>query len=1268
VENWGTPAAYTGAKLIHRGHGACVYVATQRQDQTRVVLKSFAANDRGREFAKQEFAALRACVNPAIPRALDLDLRVEHPCLVLECVPGVPLRSFVESNGPLPIARLLELAITWAQALASIHAARIVHRDITPNNLMLDVASGAAYVIDFGIATPLAGAAGSWTTDAGGSRLAGTLEYIAPEQTGRMNRAYEFRSDLYGLGGSIYFALTGRPPFRFEAPLELIHAHIARTPQAPSTLRDEIPDPLSRLILKLLAKEPDERYTSAVSLLGDLTALHEQWTADGAMDPGFELEAIEVPDRIRFSSRLYGRDAEAEHLSARFEQCRTGQPGLVVLRGESGIGKSALVETLRAHVAECGGYLVRASCVQGEDRAYTGWSQCLESLAQQILVESNERLLAWRERLRAGLGNLAGVLVEHSADLGIVLGDVAPAVSVGVREGRARLLLAIQRLLAAAGTPEHPLVLFLDDFQNSDSGTREIAGELFASRLGGAFLLIVASNEADQPEVPCVIGAFTRRLDALDVPFELLGLGPVGEEGLLDLLEDAMRKPRSELRPLVADLQRKTGGNPLWVRQLLEHLQRERLLRYDLRDAWTWDMTSIAGAEIPEGAVGLLIAKLESLDPELHETMSWASCAGNSIDPELLAAFMGVGPDEVRERLVRLEAIGLVVPRTQGFRFAHDRVREAVHDQLPAPERCERHANAARCLLQANRSSRAGAVEIATHIVLAGSAWPRNERQSRLECCLAAGKEALRSGAIDEASRYLEAARAEFDASDWSQQRELGLKLWLKSAECAQLSADSEAALALLDQIQPHARSHLERGQLEMQRLQAMALTRPAPECVRHALEMLRKLGVRWVAHPSHLRIYWAMMRVWRSVFARSKQGIDAPGGSLDPRRVAALQIINAAGGAMARTDRRLAALATCFVLEAPLPAGFNVREAYSVGNFALWVQVILGRPQSAVSLASAARNWLAQCGDPIYLTRFEITMYGSLDPCVTRRRQGLPGLADAADRMQELGDLEFAYYARFLHAYLGAMAGNPVAASHREFADLGDLVQRRRLRFAEPLRCRDVYAALIEPSEPPGDSLASSSAGPLQSDARDASDVWSVTLKTLILCVFGRFEELWQESEALGVRVFRETPYAYFPQHLLYRGIAAAALMSSGPRTKLHARALRQAIRLVGQWSNYGPDFAHMEELLRAEHARVRGRVEEAHRRYEKAARGALSQDFPHHAAIAKERRALLLIQLRRDTEGIRILQQAQGLYEAWGAVTKVELLKSYLREAEHV
>ncbi len=1256
------PDGYTVSKLLRCTERSEVYEAVRESDGLAVVLKRYLADqaDDPRARAAREFAVLKRLELRGVPRALALDRSTRLPTLVMQRLSGQSLSSLLE-EGPLRLERWLDTAIQIADVLAQVHAARVIHKDLTPDNVLLDCESGSVGICDFGLASTLGDAERREVTLHG--TLEGTLLYIAPEQTGRMNRGCDFRSDLYSLGATLYHACAGQPPFAADDTLELIHAHIARNPTPPSERHSGVPEALSRLILKLLRKEPAERYQSARALHADLVRCREQHRASGTIAPDLELGAADAPTGPRLPTRLYGRDAECRRLLDLHTTVASGCTRAFWIRGEPGVGKSALVDALRPQLALSGAYLATGRFDPERDRPYDGVVIALESLAQQLLVESDARLKTWRAQLREGLGNIAGALVELVPDLAFIVGDVPAVPVLPPRETQLRLSVALQRLIETCATRAHPLVLFIDDIQWADVGSRSLLEDVLCGNASNALLLIGAyrSTEvsADHP-----LSKMLERLGQRGAVQESLELGPIASPAVAELLADSLERPSVAVRPLAELIERKTGNNPQLVRQFIEHIGARGFLRHAPGEGWSWDRDEVLAADIPDGAAALLSAKLDRLEPGSRALIQFASCAGDEFDIELLCELSQRERATLEEQLAALCDTGLIAPCARGFRFVHHRIREAAQAQLPEDVRGQLHYDMARLLLaRTSEEERAERVFLIVEHLNRGRRYlPRELRVTAIRLNALAGRRTLGSGAAATAEGYFAVARELFSEEDWTQEHALGFELHLSSAEGALIRRDFTGAMALLDELDRRSPSPLEATEIAVKRIQVQALTLPPAECLRYALELLSRFGVRWPQRPSRLRATLVLRatqwKMWRG--GRSLQ----PAASLDPRRLAPIMIIGVAGGVIARIDFNFSVLASCWVLCSNLRHGYLAHPGYTLSTFAGSLAHLLGDSRASQRAVQLAIEWSERVPDPVYRPRTELQIHGLLRPWWTRRRQALAPLEQIAESMREVGDLEYSYYTRFLRAVFGALGGQTVAATEESLQHIADDVLRRGHRYPQPERCLHAYRLLRLGSATLETDLA-------ESDAWIAANPGSAepyvrTLWVMVLCVHGRHDLAFEQSEKLGKNLFKIAPYVHVADHAFFRGIAAAELGGNarGARRRHYARQLRVCLRSLRRWAKAGPDFVHMAAFLEAEELALRGRHGAARRLYAQVARAARESEFVHHAALAHERHARSLLCERRETEATAALREASALYDAWGADAKASALSDAWRQ----
>jgi hypothetical protein len=834
---------------------------------------------------------------------------------------------------------------------------------------------------------------------------------------------------------------------------------------------------------------------------------------------------------------------------------------------------------------------------------------------------------------------------------------VAPVPALGPRETQARLSLALQRFLKVCARPEHPLAIFLDDLQWSDAGSRALLEELLNSQTPCALLLIGAYRSSDV-EASHPLALLFARLAKLGLDVEQLQLGPLPVEGAVEMLAEALQRRGDDVAGLTELIERKTGNSPLLVRHFVEHVWERGLLHFERGVGWCWDLPALDAADIPDGAVALMTAKIGRLESEARSVLQFASCVGDEFDAEMLAE-LGRARGGLAPALDALCDAGLIAPCASGFRFAHARIREAAQALLSDEERDRLHYHMARLLLERfDESERPQHVfEIVEHLNRGLTHLPEDLRLTAIELDLLAGKVALSAGAAGTASGLLSVAQMLFREEDWATRRELCFELHLHSAESAFQNGKFDEALAWLDSLERSAGTRSEFAQVAVKRIKVLALLRSPEESARAALAVLERLGVRWPQHPSRLRAALEV-RLVRWMMRLKRGELLLPAAKPDPDWLETLAYINASGGVAARIDVHLSMLSACLVMRHNLRHGYVGWPAFTLSVHALYDYVLTLDARLVTRLRDYALDLLERTPDPIYSPRSLFQIHVLLDPYLMRRRQALAPSERIAEMAREVGDREFEYYLRFIDANLRALGGDAVVDAERRMRELSETVRRSGYLYLVPEAAQRVYRLLLEPRISSEDIERQEEENERWISAHPGSgDIYVRTLWMMVLCVYGHYERALAQSDLLGERLFRVVPFGHVPDHTFYRGLAAAALAENarGALQRRYRRVLRRSLRLLRGWARAGPDFVHMVGLLDAERARLRGDFTRARSLYEQAAQRARRQDFIHHAALAHERRASMLTKLRRDTEAAQAVRATAALYQEWGAVGKV-------------
>ena len=639
--------------------------------------------------------ALRAELDPAwAVRPLAFTRHNERAMLVLTDPGGEPLARLL--GRPTAMPQFLRLAVGLAAALRQLHGRGLIHKDIKPAHVLVNGATSQVWLMGFGIASRLPR---ERQAPAPPESIEGTLAYMAPEQTGRMNRSIDSRSDLYALGVTLYQMLTGSLPFTASDPMEWVHCHIARQPVPPSERLAKIPAPVSHIIMKLLAKTAEERYQTAAGVERDLRRCLAAWELHGRIDP-FALGEHDTPDRLLIPEKLYGRAREVETLLAAFDRIvKSGRPELVLVSGYSGIGKSAVVHELHKPLVPPRGLFASGKFDQYKrDIPYATLAQAFQSLIRPLLSKSEEELRTWRKALHEALEPNGQLMVGLVPELKAVLGEQPPVPELPQQEAQRRFHLVFRRFLNVFARPEHPLALFLDDLQWLDAATLDLMEDLLTQPDVKHLMLIGAyrDNEVD-PTHPLV-----RKLHAMRQAGALLQdivLAPLTREDLEQFIADALHCEPGHAGPLAALVHDKTTGNPFFAIQFLSALFEEGLLTFDhVEGRWSWDLHRIHAKGYTDNVVDLMVRKLTRLVPETQNALKQLACLGNSAEFTMLRVVYQDSMEHMQAQLAEAVGAGFILRSKDSYHFLHDRVQEAAYSLIPQELRAEAHLRIGRSM------------------------------------------------------------------------------------------------------------------------------------------------------------------------------------------------------------------------------------------------------------------------------------------------------------------------------------------------------------------------------------------------------------------------------------------------------------------------------------------------------------------------------------------------------------------------------------------
>ncbi len=1260
-------------EALHEGPEYILYRGRDGRDQTPIlavtpVAEQPSARIVGRLQAEYSLATQLDPAWAARPRSLTRHRG--RVALVLEDPGGEPLERVIEQyrGSPIDLGKVLRIAVDVTSALGQVHRQGLIHRDVKPAAILVDSAD-RVWLTGFGIASRLPR---ERLPPAAPEVIAGTLAYMSPEQTGRMNRSVDARSDLYSLGVTLYQLVTGVLPFAAADALEWVHSHMARQPVPPAKRR-AVPEPLSAIIMRLLAKNAEERYRTAAGLEADLRHCMSEWQSRGRIDP-FVPGASDFPDHLLIPEKLYGRQREVDALTAAFDRVVTqGTVELVLVSGYSGVGKSSVVNELHKVLVPPRGIFAAGKFDQYKrDVPYATLAQAFQTLVRQILVKNEAEVDHWRRTLQEALGPNGQLMVNLVPELEFLIGKQPPAAELAPQEARARFQLVFLRFLDALARPEHPLALFLDDLQWLDTASLELL-ERVATHPGTRHLLLVGAYRDNEvtPAHP-----LSRTLAAMrDAGARIceLVLAPLAIDDVRQFVADALHIRLESAGPLALLVHERTRGNPFFAIQLLTSLAEEGLLRFDRGAAgWDWDLDRIRAKGYSYNVVDLMLGKLRRLSQRTQTALQQFACLGNEAEIALLAVAAGQAEEELHAALWDAVRAGLIVRLEQTYAFLHDRIQEAAYTLIDGSERTEVHLRIGRRLL-ANLTADA----LAEHLFnvagqlnnAAALLVDHDEKAHAAEIDLQAGRKAKASAAYASALKYLIAGAELLGDHGWASRGDLMFALELERAGCEFLLGELAAADARLVALANHATHAVDQASLACLHIDVCTTLDQSDRAIVIALEFLRHVGFDWSPHPTEHEARLQYERTWSLLQDRNiDELIELPAMS-DPKYIATLEVLERSLKTALYTDANLLALMICGLVNISLEHGHT---GASCDGY-IWLGMIAG-PRfgdyeagfrfGRLGYDLAERSELERCRAHTYLS-FAVLIV----PWTKHVRIGEQMIRRAFDAATAIGDLTTAASCGVdLFGNL-LTRGDPLAEVQRKaeqslefsrnarFGLLTD-ISATQVALVRALRGLTTRFGCFNDSQFDESEMERRLA---TEEGRAIAACWYWVRKVQARYFAGDYaaavaasanaqQLLWTSPS------FLETADAHFYGALSH---AASCDAASPVEYRQHVDALEAHSRQLAEWAEHCPEnFENRSLLVAAEMARLEGRALDAERLYEGAIASARRSEFVHNEALANELAARFYAARGLEAAGYGYLRNARDCYQRWGADGKLKQL----------
>ena len=1277
---------YSLEEVIFESSRTRLWRGKRQSDGLWVLIKGSVSEQSAQELAeiRHEHEITQALEIDGVLRAEELVTFENGWALILENTDALPLRMLMDA-ARLDLLDSLKVALSLAGILEEVHRQGLLHKMINPLNIFVDPASGTVKLSGFGLATRLPRE--NLTTLS--PQLSGeTLPYISPEQTGRMNRVLDYRSDFYSLGVTLYELFTGRVPFQSREAMEIIHAHIARQSPPLDEIEPQVPRVLSRLVMKLVAKRAEARYQSHSGLAADLLTCLEQLENQGSL-PDFPLGRQDIPKELQIAPGLYGREDEIAALEAALERVSQGAAEMMLVSGSAGVGKTALVGEIHRSIAQKNGYLISGKFDQlRHNIPYSALIQALRGLIREISVANKSGRERWKSRIRAALGPNGQLVTRVIPELEQVIGPQPPLPEMGALEARNRFTAVLLDFISVFCEKTHLLVIFLDDLQWVDADTLKLV-ERIAQHPERKPLLFLGAYRDNEVDVDHRLMNSCEVIKKTGQPLQTIPLKPLKSENISQLLVHTCHCRPEEAKPLAELLVRKTGGNPFFVSQFLTVLSEKDLIHYSPEEKrWIWDLAAIEFLAVTENVVELLVDRLHRFSSETRRLLSLAACIGNTFDLESLELISGEGSGEIDENLLPALETGLILGLSQdpqpdnptagvtaeggSYKFLHDRVQQAAYALIAQKERSPVHLQIGQTLLKQYAPEKGEDLlfDIVHHLNLARRVKDKWKERSHLaELNLKAGRQARAASAFEQALEYFTIGLELSGATAWKRQYPLALSLHEEATEMSWLCGQFDLMEKLAGAVKDNAREDPDLANVYQCLIKAYTNQGELKKALKTGEEILEKLGCQ-LSRLSPGQWQQTLVQTKSSLAGKSAEEVLQFEPLTQPLSKVLVHILyelhlpySEAGVTLDDglwqpiASKRISLLLSHFhpkqspefyCLLGMIYCVYiqDFEFAYELGRLGIQLMEALDLKEINCKVSGGFNGGIRSYREPLS---------ASLEPLLEAHKMGI-----------ETGDFFYAGRSAVTRCQIAFMCGKELNWLKEELSKLKLALEKIDYILGSPQVEMLAKAVMILMEEP-----VSLSSGIMDQYHRvtGAGYVYreqsSFNYQKLVL------QTLFEEHEAARETVFEminlmKTYKDAFVDPLAncYLSLALLALCDQGPvgeKEEILTQVNDNQALLEKLARSAPPNYRHKHHLVEAERMRVlEGESDAILSHYDQAIALARESEFIHEEALANELAARYLLKQGQNDAAGTYLRSALEKYEAWGAKRKVAHLKS--------
>ncbi len=1273
-------------EMLYQQGPKMVFHATRLKDGIPVILKAVSSESSKLSDIlrlRNEYELIKKLNFKGVVNALEMKQTHEGVTVIMEYFEGIDLKEHIKNKKP-SLREFLFIAQQLSSILVELHQRQIIHKDIKPDNILINTKTNEIRLIDFGIAVSL-----SQETIANISHhdFEGSLHYISPEQTGRMNRSVDYRTDFYSLGIMLYEMLAGNKPYESDDPMELLHAHLAKKPTPLADVDSTIPKAMEDLIFKLIEKSPENRYQNALGILADLNTCIQQLEQKNKIEP-FSLAKNDLSDRFLISQRLYGREQEVATVIEAFNSVTSGTPALMLVSGFAGIGKSALIREIYKPITEQQGYFISGKFEQfNRDIPYSAVIEAFSRIIQSILSENDKTILYWKEKFLEAVGVNGQIIINVIPQIALILGKQPSVVELPAAESQNRFNYVFQKFAHIIASKEHPLVFFIDDLQWADLPSLKLIELLLTEKVNN-YLLILGSYRSNEVSSTHPLMKTMAILKEGNCIIHSIELNALTLTELNELISDTLHCLPNASASLAELILTKTGGNPFFVNEFLKALTADKLIAFNYSsNCWEWNIEKITLRNITDNVVELMSGKIKLLNQKSQLLCRYASCIGSKFDLNTLAALSDntlaqtaidlwpaiqeglILPVGNKYRLAESLQTGDTLPDVE-YKFLHDQVQNAAYSLLEKKAKLELHLKIGNLLLASSDEikTKNKIFDIVNQLNMAIPLVHDSAYLIKIASLnLLAGKKAKDAAAYSPAYKYLKTGIDILPADSWKNHYQLSLDLHNEGAEAAYLNSDPEEMERIISNVLRNTTEILHSVTAYIIKAQAYVSLTRNEDALNTSLEILAKLGVKLPLKPNKLHIIGSLLTTKFKLRGKTKEQLLELPEMKDPRQSAIMEILSTAASPAYFAKPDLFPLIVFRQIQLSVKYGNHLHSGFTYSTYGLIMCGSTNEFDEGQKFGQLAVGLLNRFNANTLYAKIHFLNGFFIRIWKLHYRDVIDELMDAYQKGLETGDFLFASYAAFNIQAVGYYTGTPLPVLKIQM----DAYATALLKIKQHLGLgwlniyRQAVANLLDTEHCSnvltGDVFEEQRQKDIHITGKDYSGLCVFYLNKMMLSYL--FEKPLEavENGALSMKYIDSVlGGGHVPMVHFYYALSHLRLAGENKENRsANIKKARQSLSKMRMWAKTSP-FNHLSKqyLLEAELQRILGKPLRAEVLYKLAATEAEKNNYLVEEALASELLARLFMETNDSAQFKRYAHQARQLYIKWGAIAKVKLM----------